>query len=162
MAEQSAAVAVSPPPKAVLRVINPLLRHLLRTPILGGARKQLMVISFNGRKTGRGYSIPVSAHRIDDQLYALAGAPWKLNFRGGGTAEILLDGATTTMRGELIEDRPVVADLFHRCAESYGVDRAQRMMGLRFRDHQTPTVDEFSEAVEQNNLAAIRFSPDSS
>jgi hypothetical protein len=157
MAEQSPAVTVSHPPDAVLRAVNPFLRYLLRTPVAGAARKQLMVLSFKGRKSGRQYSIPVSAHRIDNDLYALAGAAWKLNFRDGAPAEVLHDGKTTTMRGELIQDRAVVADLYHRAAESYGVKSAQRMMGLKFRDQRIPTVEEFGEAIDRDHLAAVRF-----
>lgn len=157
MTEQSLAITVSHPPAALLRVVNPTLRFLLRTPVSGGARKQMMVVSFSGRKTGRQYSIPVSAHRIDDDLYALTAAPWKRNFGDGATAQVLYDGKTTTMNGELIQDRSVVADLYWRCAESYGVKRAQRMMGLGFRDQRIPTLAEFTEAVDQLHLAAIRF-----
>ena len=73
--------------------------------------------------------------------------------------QVLHDGKTTTMRGELIQDRAVVADLFRRCAESYGVKRAQRMMGLTFRDEQIPTLEEFTEAVDREHLAAIRLTP---
>ena len=46
------AITMSHPPEAVLRAVNPLLRFALGTPLAGGARKQLMVVSFNGRKTG--------------------------------------------------------------------------------------------------------------
>lgn len=159
MAEQSHAVTVSHPPAAVLRAVNPILRSLLRTPLLGGARKQLMVVSFNGRKTGRRYSIPLSAYQIDNNLYALSGAPWKHNFRDGATAEVLHDGKTTTMRGELIQDRAEVADLYHRCAQSYGVKTAQRMMGTKFRDQRMPTLEDFADAVQREHLAAIRFTP---
>lgn len=63
------------------------------------------------------------------------------------------------MRGELIRDRAVVSDLFLRCAESYGVQRAQRMIGLRFRDHRIPTRDEFAEAVDRMHLGAVRLTP---
>ena len=159
MTEQSHAITISHPPDAVLRAVNPILRFLLRTPVSGGARKQLMVVSFSGRKTGRQYSIPVSAHRIDNDLYALTAAPWKRNFRDRGTAEVLHDGKTTTMHGELIQDRSVVADLYRRCAESYGAQRAQRMMGLKFHDQRVPTLEEFTEAVDQIHLAAIRWTP---
>ena len=68
-------------------------------------------------------------------------------------------GKTTAMRGELICDRAVVSDLFHRCAESYGVQRAQRMMGLKFREQRIPTLDEFEEAVDRLHLAAVRLTP---
>jgi hypothetical protein len=118
-----------------------------------------MVVNFTGRKSGRAYSIPLSAHLIDGNLYAMAAATWKNNFRDGAPAQVLHNGKTTTMHGELITDKALVADLYSRCAESYGVKRAERAMGLGFRDHQMPTRDQFAEAVEQLNLRAIRFTP---
>ena len=55
-----------------------------------------------------------------------------------------------------LTDKAHVADLFLRCAESYGVKRAERAMGFGFRDHQMPTRDQFAEAVEELGLRAIR------
>ena len=159
MAEQHTAVGVSNPPEFVMRVVNRLVRVLLGTPLAGSLGKQLMVLKFRGRKSGRSYSIPVSAHRLDGALYALIAAPWKRNFRGGRDTAVLVDGATTAMRGELIEERAAVAELCLRCASAYGVKRAQRMMGLTFRDARIPTLAEFSAAVDEYGLAAIRFVP---
>ena len=159
MAEQSPAVFVSHPPDALLRFVNPAMKFLLGTPLAGPARKQLMVLSFKGRKSGNQYSIPVSAHHIDNQLYALAGAAWTRNFRNGATAEVLHDGKKTAMRGELIEDPAVFAGLAHRAAETYGVKQAQRMMGLGFREQRIPTFDEFKEAAEREHLVAVKLTP---
>ena len=83
MTEQLPAVSVAHPPKAMLRVVNPALRFMLRTPIAGAARHQFMVLTVRGRKTGRQYAIPLSAHRIDNTLYAMTDAGWKHNFRDG-------------------------------------------------------------------------------
>jgi hypothetical protein len=116
-----------------------------------------MVLSFTGRKTGRQFSIPVSAHIIDNDLYALTGAPWKQNFRGGAAAQVVYDGKTTAMRGELIQDPAAVSDLFLRCTQSYGVKRAQRMTGLKFHEQRIPTLEEFAEAVDRLHLAAIKL-----
>ena len=55
MAEQSYAIDVGHPPEALLRLVNPLLSALLRTPLAGPLGKQLMVLNFTGRKTGRQY-----------------------------------------------------------------------------------------------------------
>jgi hypothetical protein len=159
MTEQSPAVTVSHPPAAFLRAVNPVLRFLLRTPLLGAMGRGMMVLTFTGRKSGRRYSVPVSAHRSDDGLYAMAGAAWRLNFRGGAATEVLHDGKTTTMHGELIEDPVAVADLAHRWAESYGLKNAQRMMGLKFRDQWIPSVEEFADAAKANHLGAIRLTP---
>ena len=141
MTEQSPAVTISHPPEGLLRAVNPAVKFLLGTPLGGGLRRQMMVLNFTGRKSGRQYSIPVSAHQLDNALYALASAGWTANFRDGANAEVLWDGKKTTMRGELIRDPATVADLSHRVAESYGAKKAQRMMGLKFRDDRVPTLE---------------------
>jgi len=159
MTEQSNPITISHPPDAILRVFNPILKLLLHTPFAGPARNQLMVVNFTGRKSGRHYSIPLSAHVIDGVLFALTANPWQANFRNGAAAQVLHDGKSTAMRGELITDKAHVTDLYARSAESYGVKRAERAMGLGFRDHQMPTHDQFAEAVDELNLRAIRFTP---
>jgi hypothetical protein len=159
MTDQSNPITPSHPPKAFLRLVNPILTLLLRTPFAGAARHQFMVVDFKGRKSGRPYSLVLTAHLLDGILYALTGASWKVNFRDGASAQVLHDGKTTAMRGELITDTAHVADLYARCAESYGAQRAERVMGVGFRDHQMPTREQFAEAVEQLQLRAIRFTP---
>lgn len=159
MTGESYAITLSFPPRAVQKVVNPILRFLLATPVMGAAREQLMVVSFNGRKTGRRYSLPLSAYRIDNDLYALSDATWTRNFREVASAQVLYDGKTTAMRGELIQDRSAVADLYRHFAESKGVKNAQRMMAMKFRDQQLPTLQDFAEAVERNHLVAVRFTP---
>lgn len=159
MAEESYAIDAGHPPSAVLKILNPVLGFLLRTPFAGPARKQFMVLSFTGRKSGREFTIPVSAHLIDNELYALTGAVWKQNFNGGADAQVVYDGKSTAMRGELIRDRAIVSGLYVKCAQSYGARRAQVMIGLKFRDQRVPTLEEFAEAVDRMKLCAIRFTP---
>ena len=159
MTEQSSAIFESHPPDALLRIVNPIMKLVLHTPLAGPARNQLMVVDFSGRKSGRHYSIPLAAHVVDGILYAMTGKAWKNNFRDGAAAQVLHDGKRTAMRGELITDKTHVADLYARCAESYGVKRSERAFGLGFRDHQMPTHDQFAEAVDKLNLRAIRFTP---
>jgi hypothetical protein len=157
MTDQSNPITQSHPPKAFLRLVNPILTLLLRTPFAGAARRQFMVVDFAGRKSGRPYSLVLTAHLLDGILYALTGASWKVNFRDGAPAQVLHDGKTSAMRGELITDTAQVADLYARCAESYGAKRAGRVMGVGFRNHQMPTRDQFAEAVAELGLRAIRF-----
>jgi len=56
-----------------------------------------------------------------------------------------------------ITDPALVAELSERCAVSYGVKKAQRMMGLKFRDNRIPTVEEFREAAVREHMAAVKF-----
>ena len=159
MTEQSPAVTISHPPDRLLRAVNPAVKFLLGTPLGGSMRRQMMVLNFTGRKSGRQYSVPVSAHQLDNTLYALASAGWTANFRDGANAEVVWDGKRTTMRGELIRDPATVAGLSHRAAESYGAKRAQRIMGLKFRDDRVPTLAEFTEAAQREGMRAVKFAP---
>jgi hypothetical protein len=153
----SEAIELSHPPGAVLRAVNPALHFALRTP-LGGVLKDFMVVSFTGRKSGRHFAVPVSAHRVGNDLYVLLSAGWKYNFRDGAPADVLYAGKTTAMHGQLITDAATVAELGHRVAESYGPGKAQRSMGLKFRDGTVPSVTQFTEAANRLGLAAIRLS----
>jgi hypothetical protein len=149
-------VEIAHPPEALLRAMNPALRLALRTP-LGAALKDFMVVSFTGRKSGKQFSVPVAAHHIDGQLYVLLNAGWKHNFRDGAPATVLSGGKTSAMQGQLISEPAAVAELAHRAAASYGPKKAQRLMGLKFRDNAVPSVDEFTAAASGLGLAAIRL-----
>ncbi|XTP35695.1 hypothetical protein ACORG1_05500 [Mycobacterium sp. TJFP1] len=143
-------------PEALLRVVNPTLRLALKTP-LGGFLGDFMLVAFTGRKSGKKYAIPVSAHQLDGELYAVAEAQWKYNFRGGAEAQVSHRGKTRTMRGELITDPPTVAGICERVAASYGPRKAQRQMGMAFRDNRLPTTTEWEEAVTRLKIAAIKL-----
>lgn len=153
------AMAVEPahPPAAMMRVSNPVVRGLLRSPASGRMRRQFMVLRFFGRRTGRRYDIPVVAHRLEGELYALTDAPWRKNFRGGTDVEVTLDGHVTRMRGELLDDPETVAPLYAGAIDYFGVKRAQRMLGLKVHTPETPTTEALAEAVRRYHLSAIRL-----
>ncbi len=150
------AVDVAHPPEFLLRTINPVLKLALRTP-LGAALKDFMVVAFTGRKTGKRYAVPVSAHRLDGELFVLLEAAWKHNFRDGAPAEVTHAGKTATMTGQLIKDPTAVAEIAARVATAYGPKKAQRSMGLKFRDDAVPSVAEFTAASKRLGLSAIRL-----
>ena len=116
-----------------------------------------MVLRFFGRKTGRRYDVPVVAHRLDSELYALTDAPWRNNFRGGADVEVTLDGNVTRMRGELLDDPETVAPLYARAIDRFGVKRAKRMLGLKIQTPGTPPTEALTEAARRYHLSAIRL-----
>jgi len=141
----------------MLRVSNPIMRGLLRSPAGGPLRKQFMVLRFFGRKTGHRYDIPVVAHRLDGGLYALTDAPWRYNFRDGADVEVTLDGHVTRMRGQLVDDPAAVAPLYARVIDQLGVKRAPRVLGLKIHTPGTPETEALAEAARRYHLSAIRL-----
>lgn len=145
----------------MLRVSNPVVRLLLRTPAGGPMRKQFMVLAFTGRKTGRRYDIPVVAHRLGGELYSLTDARWRHNFRGGADVAVTLDGHATRMRGQLLEDPETVAPIYARSIEQFGVRRAQRMLGIKIHTPGPPSAEALAEAARRYHLSAIRLTASS-
>jgi hypothetical protein len=154
-----AAIEMSHPPEALLRAVNPVLRTALRVPTLGSKLKDLMIVEYTGRKSGRRFAVPVSAHRLDGDLYVILEAGWKHNFTDGAPAEVTHGAKKTPMQGLLIKDPAAVADIVHRVATGYGAKKAQRSMGLTFGSDTVPSLDEFTEATKRLKIAAIRLTP---
>ena len=135
------------------------MRLLLRTPVGGSMRKQFMVLRFTGRETGRRYDIPVTAHRLVGELYALTDARWRNNFRGGADVEVTLDGHITQMRGQLLDHPETVAPIYADIVGQLGVKRAQRMIGIKIHTSATPTTEALAEAARRYHMSAIRLTP---
>jgi hypothetical protein len=160
MSSETSSVTIEHPSPAALKVINPIMRFLLGTPFSGPLRQQMMILNFKGRKSGKPYSVVLSAHHANGATYAITNAPWKANFVGGPTVELFHNRRTTTMRSEYIRDPEVVADLSHQLATKYGPKRAQRSMGLKFRDaNAVPGRDDFLVNIRANGIVAIRMTP---
>lgn len=142
----------------MLRVLNPTLRFLMRTPLGGPLRRGLLVLRFTGRRSGRRYEVVISPHRIGGDLFVLTNARWRLNFRGGREAEWDHQGRTTSGRGVLVEEPQVVGELYHGRISELGPKAAQRRTPVKVNVSRVPTVDELAELARTQGLSAVRLS----
>ena len=89
------------------RVVNPLVRGLLRSPAHGLLSGRLALLSVTGRRSGRTFTFPVGYHRDGDRVTISVASPerkrWWRNLsdargdeRTGVTVELELDGAPGT------------------------------------------------------------------
>ena len=84
-----------PPPDALVRVVNPVLKRMLRSPLHPLVSDHLLLLTVTGRKTGTRYTFPVGYEQRDDTLAVIShGTNWWMNLRDGG-AEV-----TVQLRGE--------------------------------------------------------------
>jgi hypothetical protein len=96
-------VRLSPPPPALMRLLNPLVRRVLSSRHLGGRIDQMMLLEFTGRRSGRRIRVPVALHLIDGVPMAFTHRPWRLNFTGGAPV-------TVTHRGQVRQGRRWTAE----------------------------------------------------
>ena len=84
----------------VVRVVNRVFVALMDAPLLGGlVRRGLVVIRYEGRKSGKTFELPVGYRRSGDVIVVRVGMPdrknWWRNFLGDGAPLVFvgLDGA---------------------------------------------------------------------
>jgi F420H(2)-dependent quinone reductase len=80
------------PPVGLFRVLNPVVRALLRSPLHRLLSNRLMLLSYHGRRTGRRYTIPVGYFPWDDGVLAFSSARWWVNLRDGQPAQLTIRG----------------------------------------------------------------------
>lgn len=88
----------------LMKVVNVPMRLLLRLPFAAPLSRQLMLLTYTGRKTGKVYHQPVSYVPDGDTLLTPGGGRWKLNLRPGEPIRVRLRGRAVLARPELIRD----------------------------------------------------------
>src|SRR5258708_5150465 len=88
-------VSDTPLPASIrlLRRLNPLVTGVLRSPVHGILSRNLLVLTYVGRKTGRRRAVPLSYVEHGGRLYLCSRtALWWRNLRGGSSVELCLRG----------------------------------------------------------------------
>lgn len=154
------AVEENMPPAALLRVLNPVMKILLRSPLHRTVSSKLILLSVTGRRTGRTYTTPVGRHEFEGLLLVSASGGWRHNLRGGAPVRVTIDGRTREGYAELDEDPQNVAATFGALLERVGLDRA-RDLGLKVNVQRPPTIEEIQAALRRRAIARIRLSESS-
>jgi deazaflavin-dependent oxidoreductase (nitroreductase family) len=89
---------------------NPIIKWLLRSPFHGTVSKNMMLISYAGRKSGKLYTTPVNYLRLQDQegeflaITSLRERVWWHNLRGGSQVTLRFQGQDLQATAEVCED----------------------------------------------------------
>lgn len=127
--------------------LNTAMKFFLRSPIHGVVSKQIMLITFTGRKSGKTYTTPVSYSQHGDEVYVFSHANWWKNLRGGAPV-------TMRIRGHEVQGiaQPVAADK-DAIAQALGehlrkVRSDAKYYDVTFDDEGNPREDELARAVQ--------------
>jgi len=128
MTVQSQVQAPKPPlPKAAYRVINPIMNMLLRSPLHSVLSNSLMTLTFQGRKSGKRYTIPVGYLQRSNTLYLFTHSSWWKNLQGGVPVTVRLRGQEVAGVAEPVQDTALMLDLVRELNTQRGEAMAKRM-----------------------------------
>ncbi len=91
---------------------NPIMRGLLRSPLHFIISKNIMLMTYSGRKTGKSYTVPMNYLENGEDVYTISSRDrvWWRNLRGGGDVTLRLRGEDVPARAETIEDQTEVVN----------------------------------------------------
>ena len=105
--------APAPPSDRMLKMINPFVRLLLRSPFHGMVSETLLLLTFTGRKTGTRYTIPVAYGRQGDMVTVFTSHTWWKNVKGGAPVQVEIKRERRNGTAEAIsDDAPAIAAQF--------------------------------------------------
>ena len=153
------AVERTTPPELMVRVVNPVMRRLLASPLHRLVSGQLMLLRYRGRRSGRPFALPLGRQQHRGRVSEFTNSAWRHNFRGGHDAELVEHGAPRPVRGTLVEDVDEVTAAYAAKIDELGWQAAQRRLGIRVNAGRAPTREELAEAIRASGLSIVTFAP---
>jgi hypothetical protein len=119
---------VKPPiPRFMYGIVNPVMKAILRSPLHGLMSGSLMVLSFQGRKSGRRLTVPVGYVEHNGALVVFSHSSWWKNFRGGAPVTVRLRGRDRRGTAMILEDPEVIRSVVASLVVKRGEAMARRM-----------------------------------
>ena len=88
------------------RILNPMMKGILKSPFHKAVSSQIMIITFQGAKSGKTYTTPVSYSRDDGRVYCFTHARWWMNFTSGAAVKLRIQGQDLDGYAETVADDP--------------------------------------------------------
>lgn len=103
--------------KTMNTIANPMMRLFLRSPLQGMFSGSLALITYQGRKSGKEYTIPVQYAQAGKIVYIIPGdaeqKTWWRNLRGGAQVQVVLRGQNVKGTAQVLQgetDRDAIAE----------------------------------------------------
>jgi len=137
-------------------IVNQAMKFVLRSPVHGMVSKNVLLISFTGRKSGKIYTTPVSYSQYDDQVIIFTHAVWWKNLRNDAPVTLCIRGRELQGLAEPVAEdkRAVAAGLAEHLRR---VPSDARYYGVTFDDHGNPREEEVEKAVQTVVMIRIRL-----
>jgi deazaflavin-dependent oxidoreductase (nitroreductase family) len=136
---------------------NPIMRVLLRSPLHSLVSKDMMLMTYTGRKSGKLYTTPMNYLIINGALYTVSTRErvWWRNLRGGAEVSLRLRGREVPALAESIEDPNEVAQLLEKI---FAADpRLTRYMDVRLSPDGSPNSEDVVRLAQEKVVVSTRL-----
>jgi hypothetical protein len=134
-----------------MRIVNPLVRRVLATPLLASRIGTIALVELRGRRTGRLLRIPVGLHDIGGVPTAFTCRRWRLNCAGGADVTVTRRGRPRDGTAVLVAAEPGQVGAALQTALGNGA--SPFVLGVKIGRRYHPSIAELDAA----GLSIIQF-----
>jgi hypothetical protein len=146
-----------PMPKALFKLVNPLLKLMLNSPLHGQMSRRLMVLSFTGHKSGRRYSTPVGYVRQGSDIFVFTHSLWRNNFLQPAPVTMRIQGEDLNGTATLVRDPARIKGMIQALTIANGEEMARRM-GFWVENLEASGLEEMLQATRGTYFIEIKLS----
>ena len=151
------------PDLRVMRLFNPVMRILLRSPFHRLLSEQILLLTYTGRRSGRQYTLPVGYAQDGEALLVVCQHSelkrWWRNLRGGAPVAVLLRRQQVAARADVIEEPAAVAAEVERLIARFGAKEASRKLYMSLDVPLRPTREQLAQALHGVVMMRITQEP---
>lgn len=116
--------------KFLIKLQNPLMRWLLRSPLHGLVSKRYLILSVTGRKSGKTYHVPVQYAQKGENLLIITSAQyvWWRNLQGGASVGVQLRGKLYAAQAEAFREAARVAEVAQQLYPQLSAERVAQFV----------------------------------
>jgi hypothetical protein len=137
--------------------VNRLISGILRSPLHGLLSKEMMLITFTGRKSGRRITTPVTMIRTGDGVKFFCASPWYKNLAGGAPVSVILARRERAGRATVVEDPETLLREAKDFIAKRGLKNAFRI-GLQLDAKSPPTDAELAGLLKGRAMIMVTLS----
>ena len=135
---------------------NDFMAWVLRSPLHGILSKGMMLITVNGRKTGKKYTLPVEYFEADGFLWIVTSRnrTWWRNLQSGASVELLLKNQPISAYANLVTNLEQVET--HLLDYVRHAPLAAKVMGLRM-ENKIPNAEDLTREAQKRLFIRIQL-----
>ncbi|CAG0944793.1 hypothetical protein ANRL1_01945 [Anaerolineae bacterium] len=135
---------------------NPIITELLRSPFHAFISKNMMLITFTGRKSGKSFTTPTNYVRDGEDLFVISyrHRTWWKNLRDGAPVTMRLAGKDCAGIGQVFEDDRSVTDNLLAYLEK--VPQVAKYMQVRLDPAGLPELEDVARAARDKVVVRIQ------
>jgi hypothetical protein len=141
-------------PETLFKVVNPVMKFTLNSPLHGLLDSDLLLLRWEGRRTGKAYTTPVGYHQNGDNLTVFTSSSWKANFKEPYPVEVKLKGEWHSGTAVIQDDPRATAEYIKQSVDEGGSYARFRM---RVEGDRELTIEELMQEVDRRDMVLIKI-----